>query len=1071
MLVFSISFGMSGEEDFICFNTSNEKLTHNTVDAIARDKLGYVWIGTNYGLNRLDGYNTVNYLSDPTDSTTLSSNYINALYVDTSDELWIGTIGGGLNKYDRKSNSFIRIRACNANPIGLNISAITEDKSGNIWIGTIGEGVNKYDKKTGLFKKFDLSKSDPYNRINSNVVKLLCDKNGDIWVGLNQGEVFKVDTKTEEVKYMSLFRNQENFSDIGSIKGIAEQKNGTLLFVTWAGNLYKLNPKTDTQIQLLRSPNFFDNNLLTDIAIDTEENIWISTWENGIIKIDGKTGEKNQLTRNRFSQNSLGSDAINIMFLDCYNNLWIGTIDNGLSLLPLKKRMFKTLNISSSETPLPVEINAYSIIRDLNDNLWIGTRGQGLWQYNLKTGIATNYRSENNKGLASNSIFTLELSNEGNIWIGTDKGFISLFDTKTKKFTKLDNKIDDWSNAIFSIAESKDYLWGGSWGGGIKKVDKKNLTYKSINFDDKDQFRNSVFDLELCDSILWLSNIGMGLIRFNVNNDTWKVYSHSTEFPDFPKERIIDIHVENHNSVIIATDGTGLYHFIPSEEKIKKIAPENLLAGNIIQGVVTDEKGDIWAVTISGVSMIERNTGKIYNFYRHNGLINNQFNKGAVYYDKIDNTIYTGGVEGVNYTTPGQIIIDTIVKSTVITGLHISGEIISVPNNRNILESVDLSKEIHLYRKDKMISLYFSSMDFNPSSLNKYYFKLSGFDSEWRESDYSRNFVQYTNLYPGEYIFKVKSCNRDGLISEDETEIKIIMHPAFWQTWVFKVIVALLLLSLITIYFRNRYRSLLKSKVILEQKVHERTSEIEKQKEHIEKQKKDLELANETKDKFFSIISHDLRNPVTSIDQLIKIILLQYDTANSDKIKMYLHSLQKSSSNTLELLNDLLIWAQTQTNRISIKKKPIPIDELIISVESQCNDLAQNKNIHLALPFNTNLKVHTDKNTIQTVLRNLVTNAIKFSHPGGKVEISVEAKGHEIVFSIIDNGVGMKESELNNLFKIENISTKSGTSGETGTGLGLVICNEFLKLNGKKLNVESEYGKGTRFWFTLEKAR
>ncbi len=1071
LFVFSVALGENPDEDFICFNTSNGKLFHNTVEAIARDQLGYIWVGTNFGLNRLDGYNTVNYINNSEDSTSISGNFIYSLFVDSDNELWIGTIGSGLNKYDRKTNSFKRIKQSGKNDEGITISAITEDKAGNIWIGTVGEGVSKYNKKTGLFKLFDISEADPYKRINSNVTKMLCDQEGYIWVGLNQGEVFRINTETEEIKYMSLFREQENFSDIGSIKGIAQQKNGTFLFVTWTGNLYKLNPKYDSQIKLLKDPSFFNNNFLSDIVIDENGNIWISTWQDGLYKIDINTDEKTHFKKNKFYPNSLGSNAVNLMFIDKYNYLWIGTIDNGLYMLSLKEKMFESIKIQDPNSPVPVEINAYSLIKDNKENLWIGTRGQGLWQYNLRTGNTENYTVKNNPELGSNSILTLEMSRDGNIWIGTDGGFISRFNPETKKFTKLINKNDDWSHAIFAIAQNDDYLWGGSWGGGIKKVDKKTLTYTSINFDDKDQFRNSVFDLEICDSILWVADIGIGLIKFNINDNSKKIYSYSESFPDFPKERILDIYIENTDSLLISTDGSGIYLFIPSKEKISKIVSLDLLSNNIIQGVLSDDNRNIWVASISGITFIERKTGNVQNFYRHNGLKNNQFNKGALLWDKDSRLIYAGGVDGVNYANTDNLIIDTLVKRTITTGLYIGSTSISKPNNKNISESIDIAKEIHLKRKDKIITIYFSSMDFNPSSLNKYYFKLSGFDKEWREADYSNNFVQYTNLFPGEYTFSVKSCNRDGLISEKSTDIKIHMHPAIWQTWIFKISMLLLVAALIFIYIRERYKNLLKAKLLLEHKVHERTSEIEKQKEHIEKQKQDLELANETKNKFFSIISHDLRNPVTSIDQLIKVILMQYDNVSDDKIKLYLNSLHKSTSNTLELLNNLLIWAQTQTNRINIKKKPIPVDDLLINIESVCDELAHNKNIILLLPFNTKLKVNADKNTIQTVLRNLVTNAIKFTNPEGSVNVKVESKGNEVIFKITDTGIGMKESEVDNLFKIENISSKTGTSGESGTGLGLVICNEFLKLNGSKLNVESQLGKGSTFWFTLEKYR
>ena len=1073
-LCFSINllYGNYPYSDFYALNTGNGKLTHNTVQALTRDDLGYIWVGTNYGLNRLDGYQTINFLSVPNDSNSLSGSFIKALFVDSENNLWVGTIGGGLNKFDRNTNGFIHyLPSAGKNSIsGLNISAITEDKSGHIWIGTIGNEVNRLDKKTDRFDKYNLDSISPFHYSNSNVEKLFCDKDGNIWAGYSQGEVFRINTITSEITFFGLEEPDEGSKKVGSVKGISQLVDGTLLFATWNGNLYKLTPEIDKHIVLLKDAAYFDYNNLTDIAIDHDNRIWVSTWRNGLYTIDPLTFKKTTFNRNKYLLNSLCSNALTLLFVDKNNNLLIGTSDNGVSILPLQKKMFNVLALNESGSDIPDDLNVYSIVRDHCNNLWIGTRGQGLIRYNLITHKTKTYLSEKYKGMESNSILCLRINDDNKIWIGTDGNFISKFDPETERFTPIENRFNDWSKAIFCMAENDQYLWGGSWGGGIKKIDKKTGSYTSIDFDKKDQFRNSIFDLELRDSILWVANVGLGLIKYNINSGHKTIYSNSGKFPNFPKERIIDLFIENPSTLWISTDGAGLFLFNPLKETIENYGAKFLLAESIIQSIVADKDSNLWITSISGISYINRKTNNCYNFDKHNGLQNNQFNKSAIFYDKTDNLIYTGGIEGVNFFDPSEIIIDSTCNKVTITELRIMGKTLFYPNSKNLFKTIDSSTELHLFHSDKMVTIFFSSMEFNPSSKNKYIYQLEGFDKELNEVPYSKNFVQYTNLYPGIYTFRVKASSSDGIFSDQETKLKIIVHPAFWQTLIFKTFLLIVSIFIIFLYFRNHYKKLLADKNELEEKVLERTSEIQLQKEKIEQQNHELEQANESKDKFFSIISHDLRNPVTTINQLAELILVHHNIASQEKMVNYFNLLKKTSSNTLELLDDLLVWARTQTNRIEIKKKDHNVDDLINNAINICKPIADKKNIKLIYPDHTTLKVFVDRNSIHTVLRNLLTNAIKFSRQNSNVEIAVEPQDNKVIIKIIDNGIGMSQNEKDTLFRIEGLSSKIGTAGEPGTGLGLILCYEFLILNGGRIWVESEKDKGSTFFFSVERA-
>jgi signal transduction histidine kinase len=361
-------------------------------------------------------------------------------------------------------------------------------------------------------------------------------------------------------------------------------------------------------------------------------------------------------------------------------------------------------------------------------------------------------------------------------------------------------------------------------------------------------------------------------------------------------------------------------------------------------------------------------------------------------------------------------------------------------------------------------------MDFTPTDKNRYYYKLEGFDPDWAVLQYSQNFVQYTNLNPGEYTFKVKACNSDGTCSDKISSITIIIHPEWWQTNVFIGFVIVFILFAIVLYTRMRQLRLIRAKKKLEILVIKRTREILDQKQRIEQQNKELEKANRTKDKFLSVIGHDLRSPMTSIDQIIELILMRYNTVSEEEMRKFLELLQKTSASTLSLLDDLLLWAQSQSNQNILQKESLSVDNLLHELINSISLIAEKKRIIIEIPVNTGIKILADRNSILTILRNLLTNAIKFSHPDSTVKISVEEDDENVVFSVADKGIGIAANRVSKLFQFGSLTSKNGTSGETGTGFGLSLCKEFVELNGGKIWVESEEGKGSTFSFTVSKA-
>lgn len=1057
-------------ESFMLFNTGNGKLKHNTVETLCRDQMGFLWVGTNFGLNRLDGYTTINYTNNPEDTTSISANFIKCVYNDSKNNLWVGTMGGGLNLYDRKNNSFVRFQPSpSKNSISsLNITSITEDREGNIWLGTATKIINKYIVDKDSFVVYDLDAYDYLDRGLSSVHKILCDKNGVIWVGMGQGEVFRINPKNEDIKLISTPR-KEDVVDIGSIFGMVEL-NDNMLFSTWKGKIYSVNLRNDTILSLHYKPEMFENAILSEIGLGVDNDLWVASRNKGLFKVDVVKNEVvERYNYNKTSSMGIGSNSIGDLYIDADNNLWLGYLDNGVGMFPIVAKMFSDLSPIIDKDKFE---RIYAIVNDDHGNIWFGSRGGGLWKYNKSTESFKNYDANDYDGLNCNYIISLKWSsNDNKLYIGTLESFVSIFDPEINRFHQIQHNKDDWSSAVFAIDENDSYVFAATWGGGVKKIDKKDLLYTSINFDKNDQVKNSVLDISLQNDVLWVANVGMGLIKHNLNKQKFEVLADENQTWSLPSERINTIYVQNDTIIWLGAGGKGVYKYNISSKKVVNHIKNESVAQNVIQAIDADQNNNIWITTIAGIFYYDLKSNTRITFNKRNGLVNDNFNLNSLCFDSEDNRFYAGGIDGVDYFQTNNIIVDSTVNEVVFTGLNVMGESIRNPNKTNLRESIEVAEKVHLHPGENIISVNFSSFDFSPSQRNCYEYKLEGFNDKWVRLPYDKNSVSYTNLDPGKHVLKVRACNSDGVMGQSISELSLIVLPAFWQTIWFYVLVSVLLIGLGYLYYNIRNRKLIKSKKKLEIKVQNRTKEILKQKIYIEKQNAELEQANLTKDKFFSIIGHDLRNPMANVNQLVDLIINEFNTASKEQIMSYLEVLQRSSETTIKLLDDLLIWSRTQNGKMEAENEIIAVKNLFDATIETCQLTAGKKNIQINNLNEDNLNVVCDENMMLTVLRNIVTNAIKFSFPNSEIFLNAHQRGRNVVVSIADEGKGMSENQLSNLFKIESVSSTEGTGGEIGSGLGLIICKEFVHANNGRIWVESEKDVGATFFISLPGAK
>jgi signal transduction histidine kinase len=431
------------------------------------------------------------------------------------------------------------------------------------------------------------------------------------------------------------------------------------------------------------------------------------------------------------------------------------------------------------------------------------------------------------------------------------------------------------------------------------------------------------------------------------------------------------------------------------------------------------------------------------------------------------NRIFFGGQDGIQFFNTEELPVDTTMQNVVITNFKVfENEVTSADASLNG-KSISYSDSITLGYKQNFITIDFSSMHFSNTTTQKYSYKLSGVNKDWVIADNNQNSVTYSNLKPYNYTFEVKVSSEHRTWFDKSTKLIIIIKPPFWQTDWFRFITIISIVSIIILIIRIREYNLVQDKKKLEKTVTKRTSELIDQKNKVEIQKEELQNANDVKNKFFNIIAHDLRNPVGSLVQLTSLLRENYNTLTEKQLKEIINAASSSSESTLELLEDLLIWARSQTNKINYKfeyAKPYFL------AESEIQNLihqAISKNIKVKNEISKHIDVNVDTSTIKTVFRNLLSNAIKFSTPNSHIEIGSEYQDEHLVIYMKDKGVGIPEEKLNKLFKINEKISTDGTNGEKGSGLGLNLCAEFIKNNNGTIWAKSEKEKGTTFFFTL----
>lgn len=836
--------------------TIDQGLSQGNINAIIQDRNGFMWFGTQDGLNRFDGYEYVVYKPDPNNPRSISSNVIKALHETSDGHILVGTAGGGLCVYHPDTDDFSVYKNDESDLSSLSynsVYSVFEDKDSVIWVGTFGGGVCVFNQKTESFTRFQYNAKDP-NSLSGNAIRAIFeDKQGELWIGVDGGGLNKYDPiKKRFIRYQHNPADPESLaSDI--VLTVMVDNEGFFWCGSWAGGISKFDPKTGKTICFKHSandPNSVNSNETFAFCQDRQNRIWVST-RNGLDILDQSTGKFYHYLNDPLIATTLSLNVIISLFQDKSGVFWVGTEGGGLNKVDLQKKKFKHYQQDYKNPNSSLASNEITCItEDTRSNYWIGTKSGGVNVVQFENKSFRTINAEKN-GLSSNFINCVIEDRNGIYWLGSNGGGLNRYNMTTgelKVFKEdLTNPNAIHNNAIFSLVEDRfGDIWIGTYGGGISRYIPSENRFKNYTIDASNQMSNVVLTLvEDANGTIYGGSLGHGLVEYDRDKDKFIYYETDPQNKNsISSNTITTLYIGKDGTIWIGTGGAGFDKFDRKNKTFTNYNTKKGLVSDNISAILEDGKGNLWITTVKGMSKFNIKEGKFRNFDRLDGLQDNDFVANSAYLNKKGDMFFGGG-RGLNVFYPDSIVDDTTKPQIVITSFKIFNELVT-PGKGSVLEkSITLTDTIELSYLQKNFSFEFSSLHYASPTKNKYKYKMEGFDADWYDASPDRRFAAYTNLPGGTYTFRVIGSNNDGIWNEEGASITIIIHPPFYSTWWFYTIVALLIGSGVFVFFKHKEKQNILHKAELQNQINEAIGEVEKQKKEILVQNEELQKRQE----------------------------------------------------------------------------------------------------------------------------------------------------------------------------------------------------------------------------------
>lgn len=1025
---------VKGQELIFNHLMTENGLSQNSIFAITQDNRGFMWYGSRFGLNRYDGNQFKLYKSSTTDSNTLTDDYITALHSDSQGILWVGT-ANGLNRFNSQKNTFERIYLAPENSAYKYnwIKNIYQDKKGHLWVATNHGLYLLLDRNTNHFisaGRFGLQSQIA----NGEILSIYEDDEGYLWIGTNNGLArFLFNKRIYALKTFTSNKTLGSISD-NAVTGIIEDDQKNLWIGTENGGLNLFNKNTETFTTFLhdeKNTNSIVHNAVRRIIKNTSGELWIGT-QDGLSILNPMTKIFRTYQHRKANLQSLNQNSIYSVYEDLNGSVWIGTYYGGVNVTYASPTNFKIWQYNEKLAGINHNVVS-SIIEAENNNLWIGTEGGGLNYYNSSTEKFTAYkhRSSDSQSLGSDLVKVVYKDKTGNIWIGTHGGGLNLFDPATNKFKRFLTHKSDLNTTRSEIVAILEDSYGTFWVGSQTGLRIFNKVHSDLTPFDVPPVLNAFEDknikvlFEDSKKNIWIAATTGLYIYSRTSNKilTYKLPKGSNSVSS-NSNYINCIQEDSKGNIWVGLYYGGLTFYNPANPKFATTyTTRDGLSNNNVLGIIEDTKQQLWISTSNGLNKFDP-VHKIFQTYTtSDGLAGDEFNYNSSFAKK-NGELFFGGYNGLTHFFPNQIQKNNYKAQIQFTRLRLSNSPVIIGGPDKLLkQEISFTKKLQFRHDQNIFTIEFALLNFIKSNKNKYAYKLEGINDQWVETNIPS--AVYTNLPSGTYNLLVKGANNDGVWSAPASlQIKIL--PPFYKTWWAFCLYAIILG--IVLFFITRF-------FYLRQLI-----------------TKDEEL-HQIKLNFFTNVSHEIRTHLTLI--MAPIEKLIDGNQNNATIGKHLINVKHNADRLLRLVSELMDFRKAETNHLKLHVAEHNLVSFLKDIYSSFEELSNKKKINLSVICEQDpIPLYFDKEQLEKVFFNLISNAFKFTPPGGSITIQIQKKDDRISISIEDTGRGIATEYLDqlftNFFQVDDHNIQN-----TGYGIGLALSKNIVELHKGTINVTS----------------
>ncbi len=1017
------------QENFSFHNiTVEDGLSQSSVQCIHQDKKGLIWIGTADGLNKYDGTRFTHYKHNPIDSKSLSAPTVNSIYEDIDGNLWLATDGGGLCIFNTRTEKFICYKNIqgDSNSISSNrVTDITYDKGSQYLITTFKGGLNIFDTIT---KKFTRLSTLPYNSATAgqqNIFRILKTSNGTILLATRDG-LGVMDSKTCKINYYKNNPDDEYSLPDNSLQSIFEDSENRIWVGTKFGSVCEFDQKTKKFFRYEeKNKDATSGNYPVNCFYEEEGGkLWIGTSGGGIRIINKHTGSSFTIEKEDGIKNSISSNEILSFLKDQSQMLWVGTKGGGVDLYNKTFGYFNKMNKKTNRELL--NKNVYSIFTDSRGIQWLGTGGNGLYSIDPENGLVTNYTNDplKKESISSNDVWSITEDKDNSIWTGTFGGGINIFNPTNSKFININNdstlKILNASKIIISLCTDNDGLiWIGTINDGlyVYHKTKRIIIHHSGTSKAKDSLQgNTIYFInESKEGLMMIGTKNSGLNIYNKQSGTFRNYfTDSKNKFSISSNNVQCMYESTPGTFWIGTEGGGLNLFDLKTERFIHFTESDGLPNNVVYGILPGNQNTLWLSTNKGICKFRLKTDPAFfklensltphpvfkNYGYNDGLPSDEFNQGAYFKDK-KGTLYFGSIKGVAGFHPDSIKDNLYIPPLILTSFKVFEKDFPLDT------SITYKKMITLAYDQNFFSFEFTALNYLLPEKNEYAFKMEGFDKDWIYTGH-RRYTSYTNLDPGEYIFKVKASNNDGFWNDNFASVQITINPPFWKTWWFKLLVTVAVVAAIYVAFRLRVRAIQKE---------------EQQKTAFHKALAEVEM----KALRAQMNPHFIFNSLSSIN---KFIVAKDERVASDYLAKFSRLIRLVLENSMQ--------------------QSIPLDKEIAALELYIlmEQLRFENGFEYYIVVDQTVEAESiliPPLLLQPFVENAIWHGLSHREFPGKISINIKVIDQTLVCSIEDNGVGREKAKE---IKAKNKSTYKS--------LGMKVTHERIDLLKQQKNIVSE---------------